>query len=76
MTRRKRARAAVAANPATSTGIVGLIVVGIGKALGWDEQTMESVTLAALAAVPIVRGIAAWWGKHGAAVKSALGIGG
>lgn len=54
----------VKANPATTTGTIGLVVALIGRALGFDEELQSQIELAALAAVPVVRGIVAWWDRR------------
>jgi hypothetical protein len=53
--------AAVKANPATSAGTIGLVVVLLGAQLGWSPTTEAQVAAAFLAAVPVVRGVVAWW---------------
>lgn len=59
-----RTTAAAIANPATTTGTVGALVVLIGSQLGWDAQTIATVSSIALVAVPLVRAAAYWWETH------------
>lgn len=60
-----RAREAVTTNPVTTTGSVGIAVSIIGRWLGWDAQLQADVAMLFLLAIPVVRGLVAWWERRG-----------
>lgn len=57
----QRTTAALVANPATTTGTLGALIVLIGSTQGWDDSTTALVASVALFLVPLVRGAVAWW---------------
>lgn len=61
MSKTAKARAKVAANPATTTSSVGVIVALIGRYLGWSDETQAQVVTLFLVATPLVRFIVGWF---------------
>jgi hypothetical protein len=52
-------------NPATTAGSIGAVVTIVGgRWLGWDAQLQADVATLCLVAVPVVRGLVAWWEKR------------
>lgn len=57
----RSAKASAKANPATTTGSVGVVVAIVGRYLSLDEQTQLDIVTLFLIAVPVVRGAVLWW---------------
>lgn len=54
-------------NPGSSIGSVGAFVALIGAVVGWDATLQAQISSAFLAAIPVVKGLQAWWAARAAA---------